>query len=163
MVVLGGMSAVGMGLVGRLLWHGPPPLCEDEVVCQERRTQRDLPHSADPIWPVLRRCRVALDRQSGVYSLAPTPEVVAMAGRRIRVGGFIVPLDGSDRTRDFLIGVNTPVCFYHPPGDPNEVIEVKALAPVDWTDRPVTVEGTFTLIRNSQAGGFFRLVNARAV
>ncbi len=163
LVVLGGMSAAGLGLLGRLVFGGPRPLCADDVVCQERQAQRDLPHSADPIWAVLKRCRVSLDKQSGDYSLMPTSEVKGMVGRRVRVGGFVVPLDGSDRTRKFLIGVNTPVCFYHPPGDPNEVIAVDAATPVEWTDRPVMLEGMFTLIDNAQAGVFFKLTDAREV
>ncbi len=42
------------------------------------------------------------NRSSGTYQLVPTPEVQAMAGKQVRVGGFVAPLDGSDQTKDFL-------------------------------------------------------------
>ena len=162
MLALGVLSAAGLGLIGRLLMGARPnALCEDQLECQERQAQQTLPKSDDPIWGMLKKCHVTLDRNSGAYQLVPTPEVRALSGKQVRVKGFIVPLDGSDQTRDFLIGVNTPVCFYHPPGDPNELMEVNATSPVSWTDKPTTVVGTFTLIQNNQAGVFFKLVDAR--
>ncbi len=81
----------------------------------------------------------------------------------MRAKGFTLPLDGSDQTTHFLIGVNTPVCFYHPPGEPNEVIEVTSKQPVAWNDKLTTVEGTFSLINNGELGVFFRLTNAHQV
>jgi len=162
MLILGVMGAGGLGLLGRLLLSArPQPLCEDQLECQERQSQQDLPKSDDPIWAILKTCRVSLDRQSGTYQLAPTPEVQALAGKQVQVKGFVVPLDGSDQTKDFLIGVNTPVCFYHPPGDPNELMEVNAASPISWTDKPTTVVGTFTMVQNNQMGVFFKLIAAR--
>ena len=162
LLVLGGLGVGGCALMGKLLLSGrASSLCEDDIICQERRTQQNLPHSPDPIWPILKKCRVTLDRASGTYQLVPTPEVQAMAGKQVRVGGFVVPLDGSDQTKDFLIGVNTPVCFYHPPGDPNEVLEVQSDRPITWDDKPTTIQGTFSLIDNGEMGVFFKLVKAR--
>ncbi len=162
MLVLGALGAGGLGLVGRLLWGArPAPLCEDALECQERQSQQDLPRSDDPIWPTLKTCRVSLDKQNGTYQLTPTPEVLAMVGKPLQVRGFVLPLDGTDQTKDFLIGVNTPVCFYHPPGDPNELMEVNATSPIAWNDKPTSVIGTFTLIQNTQMGVFFKLVDAR--
>ena len=164
LLVLGGLGAGVSVLLGRLLFQArPSALCQDKLECQERQAQQDLPKSSDPIWPVLKQCHVTLDRASGTYHLDPTPAVEALAGKSMRVTGYVVPLDGSDQTKDFLIGVNTPVCFYHPPGDPNEVIAVDAATSIEWSDRLVTVEGVFTLIRNAQAGVFFKLTDAREV
>lgn len=163
MLLLGVMGLGGVGLMGRLLIGAKPkPLCEDPLECQERQTQQDLPHADDPIWAILKKCQVSLDRQAGTYQLVPTPEVQALAGKQVQVKGFVVPLDGTDRTKDFLIGVNTPVCFYHPPGDPNELMEVNAVSPISWTDKPTTIVGTFTLVQNNQIGVFFKLVDARS-
>ncbi len=149
-------------LVGRLiLKSAPSPLCQDRLVCQERHEQENLPHSADRIWPMLKACQVSYDKQTDSYALVPTPAVKALEGQRLRVSGFALPLDGTDQTKHFLIGVNTPVCFYHPPGDPNEIIEVLADQAVTWGNNPMAVEGTFTLIDNSQMGVFFRLTDAK--
>jgi len=162
MVIVGALGAGACGLAGYVvLGRRSPSLCEDDIVCQERRQQADLPHADDPIWPKLRKCRVTLNRQTGDYSLQPTDEMRALVGRSLRVRGFVLPLDGTDETSHFLIGVNTPVCFYHPPGDPNQVMEVVTTTPVAWNDGPVTVTGRLALIENSQMGVFFKLNAAR--
>lgn len=129
----------------------------------ERSFQMTLPRSKDPLWPKLGASKVTYNTKTALYDLTPTPEVRAMAGKTIRVHGFIIPLDGLDMTKHFLIGINTPVCLFHPPGEPNEVIEVRSVRPVRWTDDPVTVEGVFGLIRNTEMGVFFTLSQAKPV
>ncbi|MFN3229835.1 MAG: DUF3299 domain-containing protein, partial [Asticcacaulis sp.] len=126
----------------------------------ERKAQMSLPKSTDPLWALLSRCPVRQDPKTGLYSLTLTPAVRALAGKKQRVSGFTLPLDGQDRTRHFLIGRLTPVCFYHPPGEPNEVIEVLARKAVTWTSKPQAVEGTFTLVNDREMGVFFRLTDA---
>lgn len=128
---------------------------------QERAAQANLPQSKDPIWPKLRACKVAFNESTGLYRLTPTPEVKALANTTVRVTGFVLPLDGLDMTMHFLLGVNTPVCLYHPPGEPNEVMEVKSTRPVRWTSSQATIEGRFELISNTEQGIFFALNNAR--
>ena len=137
--------------------------CADEELCAERQAQQTLPQSSDPLWTILHACKVGYNAKTGIYSLQPTPQVKAMVGRTVKVKGFTLPLDGSDKTSHFLIGVNTPVCFYHPPGDPNQVIEVVSDHPITWDDKPATVQGTFSLINNGEMGVFFKLIKARQV
>jgi uncharacterized protein len=72
-------------------------------------------------------------------------------------------MDGLDMTRHFLLGINTPVCLFHPPGAPNEVIEVHRLKPVRWTETQVTIEGQFALVRSAEMGVFFSMSGARQV
>ncbi len=139
-----------------------PALATSEL-SQERAAQSGMPRSKDPIWPKLRACKVTLNEQTGLYRLTPTPEVKALAGKRLTVRGFVLPLDGLDITRHFLLGVNTPVCLFHPPGEPNEVIEVKSTKPVRWTENQTTIEGDFTLISNTEMGIFFAMSQARPV
>lgn len=129
----------------------------------ERAFQKTLPQSKDPLWPKLRACKVTYNAKTALYDLTPTPEVKAMAGQTLRVNGFVIPLDGLDMTKHFLIGINTPVCLFHPPGEPNEVIEVRSTRAVRWTDKAVTVEGVFGLIRNTEMGVFFTLGQAKPV
>lgn len=137
--------------------------CMDAELCAERQTQAALPRSADPLWSLLRQCKVSENQKTGTYSIVATPEVKALAGKTVRAKGFTLPLDGNDRTNHFLIGVNTPVCFYHPPGQPNEVIEVSSKSPIVWDEKMTIVEGTFSLINNGEMGVFFKLTNARQV
>lgn len=88
---------------------------QTDSLTAERQRQKALPHATDPIWQKLKACKVEFDATHNGYRLTPTAEVKAINGKTIVVQGFTLPLDGSDRTHHFLIGVNTPVCFYHPP------------------------------------------------
>jgi len=152
-----------MGFREHTAKSGPKVQCADQELCAERKAQAALPQSTDPLWSTLRACKVGYNNKTGLYSLQPTQDVKAMVGRTVRAKGFTLPLDGSDQTNHFLIGINTPVCFYHPPGDPNEVIEVVTEHPIVWTDKMTTVEGTFSLIQNGEMGVFFKLVKARQI
>ncbi len=159
---------LGMGGLGLMGLTKPPAKkpkvqvqCADEELCAERKAQQTLPQSGDPLWATLGACKVGYNAKTGLYSLQPTPQVKAMVGQIVKVRGFTLPLDGTDKTSHFLIGVNTPVCFYHPPGDPNQVIEVLSDRPITWDEKPATVQGTFSLINNGEMGVFFKLVKAR--
>ncbi len=112
---------------------------------------------------MLKACEIQHDAQTNTYTLTPTPQVKALNGKRVQVKGFTVPLDGTDRTSHFLIAVNTPVCFYHPPGQPNEILEVTASSPVAWDEKLKTVEGVFSIAAAGDAGVYFRLSQARVI
>ncbi len=123
----------------------------------ERAAQAQLPKSQSPVWAKFLKSKVRYDNRSGLYSIAVTPEVKALAGTPVTVNGFVLPLDGSDHTRHFLLTRNTPVCMFCPPGEPNEVVEITAPKPIPWTDKIVTVTGPLALINNGEKGMFFQI------
>jgi len=127
----------------------------------EAAAQRLLPKVHDALWSKLVGCEVSYDDKSGVYGISLTPEVKALDGKTVTVRGFVLPMDGSDRTRHFLVSRNTPVCMFCPPGQPNEVIEVRSPHAVDWTDKIVTVTGRFHLINDKEKALFFRMEDAK--
>ena len=135
----------------------------DPEVCSEAQQRALLPHSNDPFWALLRACDVQHDTRNNTYRLEATPQVAALNGKTVQVKGFTVPLDGTDRTSHFLIAVNTPVCFYHPPGEPNEILEVSASSPITWDEKPKTVEGVFAISAAGDAGVYFKLTQAKLV
>ena len=135
----------------------------DPDFCSEAQRRAMLPHSDDPFWTLLRACRVDHNDQTHAYVLEPTPEVRALSGKTVQVKGFTVPLDGTDRTSHFLIAVNTPVCFYHPPGEPNEILEVIASSPMAWDEKLKTVTGVFSIAAAGDAGVYFKLTQARLI
>ena len=126
----------------------------------ERKAQDQLPQSHAPIWTEFSKCKVSLNDNTGMFSINVTPEVKALSGQTITVSGFVMPLDGSDRTKHFLLTRRTPVCFFCPPGEPNEVVEVLSPKAIPWTDNLVTVSGPLSLINNGEKGMFFRVAGA---
>ena len=123
----------------------------------ERALQDTLPKSQAALWQKLVKCRVGYNNRNGLYSIAVTPEVKALAGQVVTLNGFVMPLDGSDHTKHFLLTRRTPVCMFCPPGEPNEVAEIMAPRAILWTDKVVTVTGPMTLINNGEKGMFFKI------
>lgn len=123
----------------------------------ERAAQNKLPHAQSPLWAKFLASKVRYNNRTGLYSIAVTPEVKALAGKPVTVSGFVLPLDANDHTSHFLLTRNTPVCMFCPPGEPNEVVEVIAPHPILWTDKIVSVTGPLKLINNGEKGMFFQI------
>jgi hypothetical protein len=128
----------------------------------ERQTQLSLPMVRSRTWDTLRTTRIAIDEQSQLYTAAHSTEVRAMAGRRVTLRGYMLPLEMSDRTTHFLISPYTPVCFFHPPAEPNEVVEVRTDRPIEAGYHLVEVTGTLQLANDGEKGLFFVLDQSRA-
>ena len=129
---------------------------------EELAAQKLLPKVHDELWSKLVKCAVDYDEKNGTYGIRLTPEVKALDGQTVTLRGFILPMDGSDRTQHFLLSRNTPVCLYCPPGEPNEVVEVQSTRPVVWNNRIVSITGTFRLISDEEKALFFKMENAEA-
>jgi hypothetical protein len=123
----------------------------------EIASQKLLPQVRDELWAKLVKCKLDYNEDKGTYSIHVTPEVKALDGKTITVKGFVLPMDGSDRTQHFLISRNTPVCMYCPPGQPNEVVEVQAKRPIAWTNKVVAITGKLSLINDGEQALFFRI------
>ena len=129
----------------------------------EREAQTALPQSTNPLWRQLGQCGVDYDPRSGLYAIHVTDQVKALADTQLEANGFILPLDGGDKTKHFLLSKRTPVCMFCPPGEPNEVIEVKSKSALNWVDDMITVKGRFKLVNDGEKGVFFLLEQAEQV
>ena len=70
-------------------------------------------------------------------SEAPTLVVKELDGKRVRIGGYIVPLDfEATRVTEFLLVPFVGACIHVPPPPANQIIYVKA-------ERGFDVQGTF--------------------
>ncbi len=140
---------------------GPKP--KPDQPQDERSAQGTLPQSKSPLWSKLGKSRVDYDQRKGLYSIDLTKEVKDMAGQTIEANGFILPLDGADKTKHFLLAKRTPVCLFCPPGEPNEIIEVQTKTTLDWVDDPITVKGKFKLVNDGEKGVFFLMEDAELI
>ena len=128
---------------------------------EERAAQDSLPKSPDAIWATLAAADVGIDQANGLFTIATTPAIDALAGKPLKVSGFMLPLDEAAKTTHFLLTRNTPVCAFCPPGEPDEVIEVTSVEGVAPSTDLISVDGTFELIDNGDQGLFFQLKDAR--
>lgn len=69
----------------------------------------------------------------------------------------MLPMDTAPRSKHFLLSRYTPVCFFCPPGQPNEVVEVISKPGVKLTGAMITLTGRLSLINDGEKGLFFRL------
>ena len=126
----------------------------------ERQAQVSLPQSKAPVWAILRKTRIGQDDKRGIFTADFPPEVRALNGKAVTLSGFMLPLDTEAKARHFLLSKYTPVCFFCPPGQPNEVVEVTVANGVPLTDRMLNVSGRLTLSNQGDKGLFFKMDNA---
>jgi uncharacterized protein len=127
---------------------------------QERKAQDALPQSHDDMWKMLRKCKVSLDYLQYKYSIEYTPEVKALEGKSITISGFMMPLKSAEKFDHFLLSKRTPTCFFCPPGEPNEIVEVFTTKPVTWAEGIVVATGTMGFTSNPELGLFFQMKQA---
>jgi len=88
--------------------------------------------------------------------------VLALDRKRIRVEGFILPLDATDG-RHFLISAVPPHCPFCMPAGADAIIEVFAKAPVAWGKAPLVIGGTLAVLKDDPSGVLYRLTDAEPV
>jgi len=95
------------------------------------------------------RAMDALARLREAWATAPVEP--SMDGARVRIGGYVIPLDGEGRAfREFLLVPYFGACIHAPPPPANQVIHVfsdKPIAGVKMMDA-VFVSGTLRAARN---------------
>lgn len=90
-------------------------------------------------------------------------EVAALHEKKIKVRGFMTPLEPGEKQKHFLISVAPQSCSFCLPAGPEGVIEVKTTTPVDYTIEPVVVSGKLNLLKDDPMGMYYRLTDATPV
>jgi len=148
------------GFVSTAVFAAVPSNAPIGQPADERAAQKGLPQSASALWGVLRNTKITEDLKRGLFSASFPAEVDALNGTTVTLAGFMLPIDAKTKTKHFLLSKYTPVCFFCPPGEPNEVVEVLADKALPVSDDLVTVTGKLSLIDNAEKGLFFRINTA---
>ena len=87
------------------------------------------------------------------------PEAVkALNGKRVRVSGFMMPLENASRQKHFVLLAYPPGCPFHTHALPNQFIEVRADTPFPVEiEQAIVVEGQLELTGLDESGIFYRL------
>tara|TARA_R110002033_G_scaffold54019_6_gene102395 strand:+ start:610 stop:1107 length:498 start_codon:yes stop_codon:yes gene_type:complete len=87
-----------------------------------------------------------------------TPAVKSLAGKRIKVAGWMMPLDKGAKQKNFVLLAYPPGCPFHFHAMPNQFIEVLADIPFTTDERNVhVVSGILELTGQDESGIFYRL------
>lgn len=91
-------------------------------------------------------------------------DVVPLDGQKVKLSGFMIPLDFSEVQTNFLISAMPgDGCYFHMPGGPNSIAEIQAELGVDFTYDTVEIEGTLQLLKDDPYGLLYRIVDAKPV
>lgn len=100
------------------------------------------------------RVQALYDRMRKVWDEAPT--VPSMAGKEVKLPGFVVPLESGEKgMREFLLVPYFGACIHTPPPPANQIIFVRSATPVRGfqTMSAVWVSGTLELERGKSEMG----------
>ncbi len=98
------------------------------------------------------RARASLGKVRALLDAAPAEP--ALEGRRIRIPGYVVPLDGAaSGASEFLLVPYFGACIHTPPPPANQVIHVVASRPMKRlrTMEAVWLRGTLRVVRHDAA------------
>ena len=100
------------------------------------------------------RAMAALDRLRTEWNNAPAK--ASMNGARIRIPGFVVPLENArDQIREFLLVPYFGACIHTPPPPPNQIIHVNPAQPLksEMASDAVWVSGVLETVRSETGMG----------
>lgn len=88
--------------------------------------------------------------------------VLALDGRRVKVAGYMMPLENASRQRHFVLMAYPPGCPFHTHAMPYQFIEVLADTPFPVEiEQATVVEGILELSGRDESGVFYKLKSAR--
>ena len=124
-----------------VLTSGPRSLLADPSDGARIRAAGVPPDSVEVDWQML----ASLDYRTGEMS----EELESVAGRRVKVPGFMIPLeDWAGEVSEFLLVPYVGACVHTPPPPPNQLVYVSMengqRVPVSFWD-PVWIHGTLTV------------------
>jgi hypothetical protein len=112
-------------------------------------------------WEAL--AQVSVTRQKDRYVPEFSKQIVALDKREVRLRGFMLPLEQGARQKHFLLSAQPPECAFCMPGSAEQFAEVRTRTPVKYVSEPITLSGTFMLVRDESGGLLYRLHEATLV
>jgi len=112
-------------------------------------------------WETL--AQVSVTKQKDRYVPEFSKQILALDKREVKLKGFMLPLEQGLRQKRFLLSAQPPVCAFCMPGTAEQFAEVLAKVPMKYVSDPITVSGTFVLVRDDSGGLLYRLTEARMV
>ncbi|WP_306087092.1 DUF3299 domain-containing protein [Qipengyuania flava] len=116
-------------------------------------------------WKVLEATGEKTRKDAEGYILSKplfTPKVKALAGKRIKVAGWMMPLENGSKQKHFVLLGYPPGCPFHFHAMPNQFIEIYADTPFPTNESKVfVVSGVLELTGHDESGIFYRLRKAR--
>jgi hypothetical protein len=116
-------------------------------------------------WDVLMKTKEKEVQIDGVWYITPEfpPEVRKLNGKRIKVNGYMLPLQKSREQTVFVLMAYSPSCPYCLTSGSQALMEVRSLDAIPVSQEAMVLSGDFELLSLNPEGMFYRLNNARLV
>lgn len=138
-----GLAADAPGKALTLKWDdlvpaGAPPQDFSAMLKQQAKPPQDLFAAADPLTPGAGAGTPAMHGGAGdpmirnaTYGAASARVVKELDGKRVRLPGYVVPLDNDGRTTtEFLLVPYFGACIHVPPPPANQIVLVRSKKPI---------------------------------
>jgi hypothetical protein len=114
-------------------------------------------------WALLESTEEVQRESAGmVYSKPRFPQQVrALQGKKIKVSGYMLPLQNGARQSHFVLLAYPPDCPFHLNPAPDQFIEIRVAQPVPVREGVMTVEGVLVLGGEDESGVFYKMTNGR--
>lgn len=89
--------------------------------------------------------------------------VKALAGKRIKLNGYMLPLQNGTNQTHFVLLAYPPDCPFHLNPMPMQFVEVRAASPVKVSYDVRTIEGVLTLHGEDEKGIFYKFTEAKEI
>ena len=109
-------------------------------------------------WETL--AQVSVTRQKDRYVPEFSKQILGLDKREVKLKGFMIPLEQGLAQKHFLLSAQPTDCAFCMPGTAEAFAEVLAKKPVKYVVDPITVSGTFVLVRDDSGGLLYRLTEA---
>lgn len=104
------------------------------------------------------------DKAGIIWSKPAFPaSVKALAGKPVKVSGYMMPLGQGGKQTHFVLLAYPPDCPFHLSPLPMQFIEVRTKTPVTYSYDVHTIEGVLTLHGQDERGVFYKISDGRAV
>ena len=153
-----------MALATLLAWPAQAFQTQEEADSYYERFVTEVPGAVS--WEMLANLElsfVAHGPGMTEFKLTYPPALKELDGTKVKMTGFIFPLEGGERHARFLLSAYPPGCPFCLPGGPRDLVEVECEEPLAYTQAPILIEGTFKLLQDDPSGMYYRLTAARAV
>ena len=107
--------------------------------------------------------KVSFVQRDGKSALQFGDRIDELDGKPVKLRGYITPLQMGSDQRHFILSPKPPSCAFCIPAGPDEMVEVFSRTPIRYSLEPVTVTGTFAVLRNDPGGLFYRIADAAPV
>jgi hypothetical protein len=115
-------------------------------------------------WALLESTGETTRRDKEGYIIAKPvfpPAVLALAGKTVKVAGYMMPLQNGRLQTHFVLLAYPPDCPFHLNPNPMQFIEVRTTKPMAFDYEVKTIEGTLELTGYDESGVFFRIADGR--